>query len=445
MRNLSVLKGHVVAAAATVLLAGAVAASASTITVPNGTGGGTCGAGNANLYRFGGNCGSKVQVNTTDPAYVQDNSPAAEGTYRVRFYINLAGRAPVVPPVAADDSLLTMTTGDQFDIFAAYDGADPVPPATAGDKELRVQVDFVSAGNYTVQAFIRTDAGTELSTSTKAVKRGWAAVEVEWAKSTAVGANNGKLNLWVNGSAATTQVTGVDNDTAAINYVRWGALPKAAAATLPATLSGVFKLDDFVSQRENYIGPAQPFSDNTNTSSSFWPFIQSTWANEIMPGCTSSTFCPANNIRRDEMAKYIVSSRLGTAFTPSACVTPQFADVPCSNAYEPYIRTLVNAGVVTGCGGGNYCPSATVTRREMIVFVLASLIGPPTTCNGTFADVQPAGPHASFCPWIETAATAGVVSGCGGGNFCPLNITRKDEMSVFLGQTFGLPLHVVGP
>ena len=62
-----------------------------------------------------------------------------------------------------------------------------------------------------------------------------------------------------------------------------------------------------------------------------------------------------------------------------------------------------------------------------------------------FADVQPAGPHATFCPWIEAAATLGLTGGCGGGNYCPLSKTARNQMSVFLTQAFQIPTHVVGP
>ena len=33
------------------------------------------------------------------------------------------------------------------------------------------------------------------------------------------------------------------------------------------------------------------------------------------------------------------------------------------------LEGLASRGVVTGCGGGNYCPTATVTREQMSVFL----------------------------------------------------------------------------
>jgi hypothetical protein len=98
--------------------------------------------------------------------------------------------------------------------------------------------------------------------------------------------------------------------------------------------------------------------------------------------------------------------------------------------------------VVSGCGGGNFCPSQAVTREQMAVFVLRTLdpvlVPPPCAPPNLFADV----PETSgFCPWIEELADRGIVSGCGGGNYCPASPVSREQMGVFLGVTFGLTLY----
>ena len=35
----------------------------------------------------------------------------------------------------------------------------------------------------------------------------------------------------------------------------------------------------------------------------------------------------------------------------------------------------------------------------------------------------------------------GVVSGCGGGNYCPSSAVTREQMSVFISLTFGLTLY----
>ncbi len=53
--------------------------------------------------------------------------------------------------------------------------------------------------------------------------------------------------------------------------------------------------------------------------------------------------------------------------------TPTFNDVPLSDPGFQYIEALVSSGVTAGCGGGNYCPDATLTRRQMAVFLSKAL------------------------------------------------------------------------
>ncbi len=48
--------------------------------------------------------------------------------------------------------------------------------------------------------------------------------------------------------------------------------------------------------------------------------------------------------------------------------SPTFADVPPSDPGFQFIEALVASGITAGCGGGNYCPDATLTRRQMAVY-----------------------------------------------------------------------------
>ena len=57
---------------------------------------------------------------------------------------------------------------------------------------------------------------------------------------------------------------------------------------------------------------------------------------------------------------------------PPACGTPVFDDVPASAPFCRWIEELARRGVVSGCGGGNYCPAEPVTREQMAVFITAT-------------------------------------------------------------------------
>ena len=77
----------------------------------------------------------------------------------------------------------------------------------------------------------------------------------------------------------------------------------------------------------------------------------------------------------------------------------------------------------------------------MSVFVLRTLdpgLSPPACTTPMFSDVPPSSP---FCRWVEELARRGVVSGCGGGLYCPSSPVTREQMSVFLTVTFDLALY----
>ena len=50
-----------------------------------------------------------------------------------------------------------------------------------------------------------------------------------------------------------------------------------------------------------------------------------------------------------------------------------FNDVPTSDPAFQFIEALVASGITAGCGSGNYCPDAPLTRRQMAVFLSKAL------------------------------------------------------------------------
>lgn len=60
---------------------------------------------------------------------------------------------------------------------------------------------------------------------------------------------------------------------------------------------------------------------------------------------------------------------MAIAFPLGAIASHQFGDVPTSNSFHNDIDAIADAGVTLGCGGGNYCPDAFVTREQMAAFM----------------------------------------------------------------------------
>jgi hypothetical protein len=182
------------------------------------------------------------------------------------------------------------------------------------------------------------------------------------------------------------------------------------------------------------------FTD-VSAGSPFYRFIETLLHHGITGGCAAEQYCPASLTTRESMAVFVLVAREGTGYAPPACTTPVFGDVPAASPFCRWVEELARRGVVSGCGGGDYCPGAAVTREQMAVFVLRTLDGtlsPPLCTTPVFNDVPASSP---FCRWIEELARRGVVSGCGGGRYCPADPVTREQMGVFISATFGLTLY----
>jgi len=56
-----------------------------------------------------------------------------------------------------------------------------------------------------------------------------------------------------------------------------------------------------------------------------------------------------------------------------APATATFNDVPVGHPLHRFVEALVAAGITGGCGGGQYCPDAPLTRGQMAVFLSVAL------------------------------------------------------------------------
>src|SRR6266536_872811 len=81
------------------------------------------------------------------------------------------------------------------------------------------------------------------------------------------------------------------------------------------------------------------------------------------------------NITREQMTLTLAQGL--NLPTPPACVAgaEMFNDVPASSPFCPFIEELSRLGITGGCAPGLFCPSASVTRQQMAVFLVKS-IGP---------------------------------------------------------------------
>jgi len=236
------------------------------------------------------------------------------------------------------------------------------------------------------------------------------------------------------GGVAATDVQVVDANT--INC-KTGALPAGSlndvVVTNPGNLDGVLAngwFADFLDVPETNL-----FHDD----------VESLFRRAITAGCGAGAYCPDASVRRDQMAVFLLKAEHGSSFDPPPC-TGVFSDVPCPSPYADWIEQLVTEGITAGCGPGQYCPNASVTRAQMAAFILKTEHGSayvPPACTGEFLDV--ACPSV-FANWIEQLAAEGVTAGCGNGDYCPASPVKRGQLATFLMRsTFDAPTVKIVP
>jgi glucose/arabinose dehydrogenase len=159
----------------------------------------------------------------------------------------------------------------------------------------------------------------------------------------------------------------------------------------------------------------------------------------VTAGCGTGIYCPNASVTRAQMAVFLLRAEHGAAYQPPPATGTVFLDVPANAFAAAWIEQLAAEQITGGCGGGNYCPTAPVTRAQMAPLLLRTEHGvgyqPPPASGTVFSDV-PA--NAFAAAWIEQLAAEGVTSGCGGGKYCPSAATLRGQMATFLVRTFQL-------
>jgi uncharacterized repeat protein (TIGR02543 family) len=171
-------------------------------------------------------CGMQVNITSTSPAYVRDDTPNLETRYRARFYFNPNG--------------IVMSKNDSHVIFGAY--------TPQGVNTLVIEL-RKNGKSFQIRSGLPNDRSKWSYTAWSTLPTGWSAIELDWRAATAAGANNGGLTLWLNG-AQVANLTGVDNDLQKVDWVALGAVNAIDSGT-----RGTYYFDEFESRRSNYIGP----------------------------------------------------------------------------------------------------------------------------------------------------------------------------------------------
>jgi hypothetical protein len=163
----------------------------------------------------------------------------------------------------------------------------------------------------------------------------------------------------------------------------------------------------------------------------------------IAQGRADGTYGPLGNVRRDQMASFLVRTlRVAGVEVPDR-PRSSFRDVQ-SGPHAKAIAQLADLGVVEGRGDGRYQPRSTVTRAQMASFLIRSLevvldrdlraSGP-----GPFTDIA-GSPHADN---IRVASELEIAKGRTATRFVPNDAVRRDQMASFIARSLRV-LHAEG-
>jgi uncharacterized repeat protein (TIGR03803 family) len=183
-----------------------------------------------------------------------------------------------------------------------------------------------------------------------------------------------------------------------------------------------------VTQRAN----AQIFAD-VAPSAYYFDFVNLMATDGITGGCQTSPaeYCPDASVTRGEMAVFLVVSAMGASsfnYDP----TPYFTDVPESNEYFKFIQKLKELGITAGCSATEFCPDDSVTRDEMAAFVIRARYEttPFSYPSAPYFTDEPA--TDPFFPFVQKLAQMGITGGCAPELYCPTETLPRGQMAVFI-------------
>src|SRR5262249_39199905 len=129
----------------------------------------------------------------------------------------------------------------------------------------------------------------------------------------------------------------------------------------------------------------------------------------------------------------VVTNTDGTAGTLKKGWIVDFLDVPPTYLFYSQVTKLVSNAITAGLGDGTYGVNDDTERQHMAVFILKAKHGicyTPPSCTGLFLDVPCPGGFA--VDWVEELFRENITGGCDATHYCPSDSVRRDQMAVFL-------------
>lgn len=177
-----------------------------------------------------------------------------------------------------------------------------------------------------------------------------------------------------------------------------------------------------------------PSLADVSRGSSYFPYVGTIKEDGVVSGCAWNKFCPDGPLTRGQMAKVIIKG-LGEA---TGTYQGYFDDVPVSNVFWLYIEAIKELGITVGCNppaNTLYCPDKKVTRAQLATFLARALdIDHLTASEDHFTDDNNSVHHNN----INLMRDRRIIAGCGGTLFCPNAAVKRKDMARWVVRAFNL-------
>jgi hypothetical protein len=205
--------------------------------------------------------------------------------------------------------------------------------------------------------------------------------------------------------------------------------------TTGADLSGTITVVDGAYQNQ-LASVTQTFTVQTFSdvplTAYFFDAVNLMAAKNITSGCAPDMFCPWDDVTRAEMAIFIVRTVMG-GDSFTYTQTPYFTDVLPGSFGFAWIQKLRDLGITSGCTATTFCPSEAVTRAQMAIFVIRARYGAATVFDyPQTAYFQDVGPVTAGYQWIQRLREDNITAGCSPELYCPSNPVTRGDMAIFI-------------
>src|SRR5688572_21134523 len=110
------------------------------------------------------------------------------------------------------------------------------------------------------------------------------------------------------------------------------------------------------------VSPPVPSFSDVPTSHTFYAYIETARLHNAMSGYEDDTFRPETPVTRSQLAKIVVMAEGWPLITPP---NPTFPDVPRNSTFYSYVETAAAHNVISGFGDGTFRPGNPATRGQI--------------------------------------------------------------------------------